>query len=248
MSMAHASHRAAIGTVTPSANVVVERVTIAMLSDFPDIGANFSRTPVFGSVDPYPNDYDWDGMMAAVRLLAHARPDVIVWNGSKGATLGFATDRTFCERATAETGIAATTSTVALQAALALFGARRVALVTPYVGAYQKKLVAGFEREGLDIVAERHADVADNLAIASVPQTTIAGMVRQVATASPDVILTWCTNFPAAYCVQALEQELGLPILDSVTLAVWHALHLIGAADGRGHRWGRLFAQAASAS
>jgi maleate isomerase len=234
--------RAAIGMVTPSANLVVERVTTAILADFPDVSAHFSRTPVFGSVDPYPDDYDWDGMLGAARLLAHAGPDVIAWNGSKGAMLGFAADRAFCDRVTAETGIAATTSSVALQAALAAFGARRVALVTPYASAYQTKLIAGFAREGIDIVAEAHAGVADNLALAAVPDATIAAMARRVASAAPDAILTWCTNFPAAYAVHDLEQELGVPILDAVTLAVWHALRLVGAADARGRSWGRLFA------
>jgi hypothetical protein len=30
---------------------------------------------------------------------------VIVWNGGKGATIGFATDDEFCRRVTEETGI-----------------------------------------------------------------------------------------------------------------------------------------------
>jgi maleate isomerase len=114
--------------------------------------------------------------------------------------------------------------------------------VTPYASAYQTKLIAGFAREGIDIVAEAHAGVADNLALAAVPDATIAAMARRVASAAPDAILTWCTNFPAAYAVHDLEQELGVPILDAVTLAVWHALRLVGAADARGRSWGRLFA------
>lgn len=234
-------HRA-LGMVTPSANLVVERVTTAILADFPEVSGHFSRTPVFGSADLFPDDYDWDGMMGAARLLAHARPDAIAWNGSKGATLGFDVDRDFCRRVTAETGIPATTSTLALEAALQARAARRIALVTPYRGDYQKKLIAGFAREGLDVIAEAHADVADNLAFAAVPDETIAGMVRDVAAARPDAILAWCTNFPAAYGAATLEYEVDIPILDSVTLAVWGGLSLIGAADARGRRWGRLFA------
>jgi len=234
-------HRA-LGMVTPSANLVVERVTTAILADFPEVSGHFSRTPVFGSADLFPDDYDWDGMMGAVRLLAHAQPDVIAWNGSKGATLGFAVDREFCRRVTAETGIPATTSTLALEAALQARRARRIALVTPYRGDYQKKLISGFRREGLDVVAEAHADVADNLDFAAVPQSTITTMVHDVAAARPDAILAWCTNFPAAYGVEALEREVDITILDSVALAVWGGLSLIGAADGRGRRWGRLFA------
>src|SRR5581483_2646509 len=73
-----------IGTITPSANIVVERVTQAILQDFPEVSAHYSRTPVHGSSDHYKDAYDLDGMLGAARLLAHARLDVICWNGSKG--------------------------------------------------------------------------------------------------------------------------------------------------------------------
>jgi maleate isomerase len=233
--------KAAIGVVTPSANLVVERVTTGILGDFPEVSGHYSRTPVSGDTDPHPDDYDWDSMLGAARLLAQARPDVIVWNGSKGATLGFAVDRAFCRRVTDESGVPTTTSTLALAAALQAAGARRIAVVTPYVTDYQKKLLAGFEREGLQVVAEAHSGIADNLAFGGVPEHSIAAMIRQVAAAKPDAVLTWCTNFPAAYLVDRMEREIGIPVFDSVTLAVWHALHFVRVADGRGQRWGRLF-------
>ncbi|WP_420101449.1 maleate cis-trans isomerase family protein [Bosea sp. (in: a-proteobacteria)] len=234
-------YQKAIGVITPSANLVVERVTTAILSDFPEVSGHFSRTPVFGSKDLFPDDYDWDGMLAAARLLAHAKPDIIVWNGSKGANLGFPADDALCARITGECGIPATTSTVALQAALPHFGANRIAVISPYGRAYQERLLGRFQAEGLAIVAEAHADIADNLDFAAMPDEAIAAMTRQVAASRPDAILSWCTNMPAAYVVDGLERELGIPILDSTTLAIWHALSSIGALDGRGRRWGRLF-------
>ena len=60
----------AIGTITPSGNVVVERVTAAILQDFPEVSGHFSRIPVFGSSDSYKDDYDWDSMLATARLLS----------------------------------------------------------------------------------------------------------------------------------------------------------------------------------
>jgi len=35
----------AIGTITPSGNIVVERVTAAILADFPEVSGHFSRIP-----------------------------------------------------------------------------------------------------------------------------------------------------------------------------------------------------------
>jgi maleate isomerase len=243
-----AGYKAALGFVTPSANLVVERVTTAVLADFPEVSGHFSRTPVFGAADLHPNDYDWDGMMSAAHLLAQARPDRIVWSGSKGATLGFAADRAFCARVTAETGILATTSTLALHEALTQRSMRRIAVVSPYSTAYQKKLVAGFEREGYVVAAEAHADLADNLSFATVEPAAIEGMCAVVAEARPEAIVTWCTNFPAAYQVRSIERRFGVPVFDSVTLAVWHGLAGIGALDGRGESWGGLFAGPAMAA
>ena len=236
------AYRAALAVVTPSANLVVERVTTAVLADFPEVSGHFSRTPVFGTSDPYPDSYDWAGMMSAARLLAQAAPDVIVWSGSKGATLGFDVDRDFCRRVTAETGIPATTSTLALHDVLARRGLRRLALVTPYSSAYQDKLVAGFAREGYAVVAEAHAGLADNLSFGAIAAADIAAMCDRVAAAKPDAIVTWCTNFPAAYVVDAVERQTGIPVFDSVMLAAFQGLEIIGAVDGRGGRWGRLFA------
>ena len=54
-----------IGTITPSGNTVVERVTAAVLADFPEVSAHFSRTPVHGAVDPFPASYDFASMSLA---------------------------------------------------------------------------------------------------------------------------------------------------------------------------------------
>ena len=180
-------------------------------------------------------------MLGAARLLAQAQPDVIAWNGSKGGMLGVSVDQEFCRRVEGETGIRATTSTIALYDVLETIGTRRIAIVSPYMPDYQQKLVSAFERAGFNVVADACSQIDDNLAFAAASDISVANMVHQVAEAKPDVILTWCTNFPAAFTVAKLETEIGIPILDSVTLAVWHALKLSGHHDLAARRWGRLF-------
>src|SRR3954451_518542 len=128
-----------IGTITPSGNIVVERVTAAILADFPKVSGHFSRTPVFGSSDAYKQEYDWDSMLGTARLLSHANVDVICWNGSKGASLGFDLEPLLCERIMKETGIVATTSILALDNVLRARGARNIALVSPHTDDYQAK-------------------------------------------------------------------------------------------------------------
>jgi maleate isomerase len=236
-----AAQRVFIGTITPSGNTVVERVTLAVLRDFPEVSPHFSRTPVHGERDPFPAGYDLDGMLGAARLLAHARPDVIVWNGSKGGSIDFGVDHDLCRRIVAETGIRATTSTLALDEVFKSTGVKRYALVSPYDAPYQQKTIASFGRAGYECAAEAHSDLKDNLSFASVPADAIAAMMRDVARARPDAIVAWCTNFPAAPAVPALERELGIPIYDSAVLPIWQALRLCGVDTRRGRRWGRLF-------
>jgi maleate isomerase len=242
---AYAAQRIFIGTITPSGNTVVERVTLGIVRDLPEVSAHFSRTPVFGSSDPSPDRYAPEGFLAAARLLAHAAPHVLVWNGSKGAGIGFEHDRALVDAIRSDTGIAATTSILGMQALLRARGITRVAIVTPYNDQGQHKTIACLAREGFECVAEAHAGLADNLSYASVPLKQIEAMVRSVAAARPQAVLCLCTNFPAAVVVAPLEAELGLPIYDTTALGAWHALRLAGVDTApAAARWGSLFGHA----
>ena len=238
----YAGHKHFIGTIAPSGNTVVERVTLGVLRELPEVSAHFSRTPVFGSSDPTPDGYASEGLLAAARLLAHAAPQVLVWNGSKGAGIGFAHDRALAEAIRAETGIATTTSILGMEQLFAARRIRRIAVVTPYSAASHRKTLDCLVREGFECVAHAHSGLSDNLSYASVPASEIAAMARQVAAARPQAIVCLCTNFPAAIVAAPLEAELGIPVYDSTALGVWHALRLCGA-DTRAAApcWGSLF-------
>jgi maleate isomerase len=237
-------HRHFIGTITPSGNTVVERITLGVLRELPQVSAHFSRTPVFGSSDPSPNAYATEGLLAAAKLLSHAKPDLLVWNGSKGAGIGFEHDRALTASIERHTGVRATTSILGMHALLQARGLRRVGVVTPYADAGHAKTLRCLVDEGYEVAADAHAGIADNLAYASIPLERISAMVRDVAQARPQVLLCLCTNFPAAVLAAPLEAELGLPVYDSTALGVWHALALLGA-DTRAAApaWGSLFTQ-----
>jgi maleate isomerase len=241
---AFSAHRHFLGTITPSGNTVVERVTLGIVSALPLVSAHFSRTPVFGSTDPSPDAYATEGLIAAANLLAHAAPQVLVWNGSKGAGIGIQHDADLAKALLQETGITTTTSILGMQALFKARGIQRIGVVTPYSDVAQNKALACLAREGFDCVAHAHAGLNDNLSYASVPVQDIAAMARKVAAAKPQAILCLCTNFPAAVMAAPLEAELGIPVYDSTALGVWHGLQLCGA-DTRGAAalWGSLFTE-----
>ena len=211
-----------LATITPSGNTVVEAVTQAALRDVPDVLPIFARIPVHGSSDPFPDSYDLDGMLRAADLLSHARPDVILWNGSKGGAIGLDHDRDLVVRITAATGIAATTSALALEAALA---GQRIGLITPYNDAYQARLIAAFSTRGWVVSAEDHLGLSDNLSYAA---TSCAVIEAQAARVAPhcDVLLGWCTNYPVPLIGESHE---GKPVWDATLLGLRAALQMMGA-------------------
>jgi maleate isomerase len=234
--------RASIGIITPSASIVVERTTIDLIRALPNVIAHFSRTPVKGTTDPYPDGYDIDAMLSAAHLIADAKPDAILWAGSKGAKIGIEHDRLLCQRIREETGVDATTPTLALEEIIRLRGIRTVGLITPYASNYQARLIDGLKAMGLSCVAEAHSGISNNLAYASVDSVQINRMARSVAAAEPEAILAWCTNFAAGPLAGKIERKLGVSFYDATALGLWRALSLVGIDLTRAApQWGSLF-------
>jgi len=238
------SEHRALGFITPSSNIVVERVVQAALAGIHGVSAHFSRIPVYGdgSVGRAAEDYDWDAMLEAARLLGHARLDVICWNGTKGGGYGFDVDHDLCRRIEDETGIAAVTSALATLELLERYDARRIALVTPYADGYQQRMIDAFARKGISCAAERHFGLRDNYAYATVPPEDIAGAAREALRAAPaDALVFFCTNLHGAPLAAALETEFDVPVLDSVAVGLWKAMRTAGADPGTVRGWGRIF-------
>jgi maleate isomerase len=70
-------------------------------------------------------------------------------------------------------------------------------------------------------------------------------MVREVAKDKPQAITIFCTNLHGARIVNALEQEIGIPVYDTISTSVWKAMKQAGADPKRIKGWGRLFAEVA---
>jgi maleate isomerase len=237
------SKRVRLGMVTPSSNTVLEPVTAAMVSDLPEVSVHFARFPVteISLGDAALRQFDEAPMIAAARLLADARVDIIGWNGTSASWLGLARDEALCRSIKSATGIAAITSVLALVEVLRATGVTRLGLVTPYLPDVQRRIIDNFAANGIEIVAERHSGVADNYSFAEIGGGDIAAMVRAVAASRPQAITTLCTNLAAAPLVAPLEAEVGIPIRDSIGVIVWKALKTTGIDPRRVTGWGRLF-------
>ncbi len=233
-----------IGVLTPSSNTALEPLTSALVARVPGASAHFSRFRVtqIALSDSALGQFDDSKILAAAELLADAHVDVIAWSGTSSGWLGFEADRRLVARIRERTGIVATTAVLALNELLALRGVKRLALVTPYTADVQQRIVANYLQQGIEVVAERHLGISVNHDFALVEPDTLHRLMREVASARPQAITTFCTNLRAAPLAEAVEAELDIPLLDTVSTTVWGALRAAGADPSLVQGWGRLFA------
>jgi maleate isomerase len=235
--------RTLLGMLTPSSNTVLEPVTAALLAEIPEASAHFGRfavTEIALSAQALAQ-FAPEEILRAARLLAHARCQVIAWNGTSAGWLGFERDEALCAAITRETGAAACTSVLAINELFARLGVRRFGLVTPYVPDVQQAIVANYARAGFECVAERHVGLQDNFSFSEVDEPTLARLAHEVAAARPGALVVLCTNLRGAALAPRLEAELGIPVIDSISAVVWKSLRLAGIDTRRVTRWGRLF-------
>ena len=237
------SKRILLGMLTPSSNTTLEPVTAGMIAGLPEASAHFGRFKVteIALSDQALGQFDDSEILRAADLLAHAKLDVIGWNGTSSGWLGFDADERLCARITEATGIPACTSVLALNEIFTLTGVTRFGLVTPYLDNVQAAIVRNYAGSGFECVAEHHLRKQDNFSFSEVSADEIRAMVREVAKGGPQAITIFCTNLRGAPLVEELEAEIGIPIYDTIATVVWKSLKLAGADPRRVTGWGSLF-------
>ena len=235
--------RTLLGMLTPSSNTVLEPVTSALVSKLPEVSVHFGRFRVteISLRQQALEQFDLTSLLQAAELLADAQVDVIAWNGTSSGWLGFEADTQLCQAITQATGIPATTSVLALLEILRDRNLSQVGLVTPYLSAVQKRIVANFANAGVRCIAEQHLNLSVNFDFSEVGSERLATMVHTVAASQPEAILTFCTNLRTAPLVNQLEQQTQIPIFDTISAVVWKSLMLAGIDPCRIQGWGTLF-------
>lgn len=218
--------RRAIGMIVPSSNRVVERVATQMLATRPEIDLCVARVPYAGIVedDACPR-YRLEAFDTAADLLADAGVDVICWNATRGAILGFAPDRELCQRLEHRTGIAAATTAIGT---LALLGNRRgdrIGFITQGDEAEAAEVCQRFRSEGVDVVAQSWLGIVDNLDAAHFDPDELLARIENLATRSSlDTVVIWSTNLPGFAARLGAPPAWSSKILDSAEMGVQIAM------------------------
>jgi maleate isomerase len=220
--------------ITPSSNTVVEPTTMAVTAGLqPPLTTHYTRIEV-KTISLEPDSlahFQTDTFVRAAELLADASMDVIAWNGTAGAWQGLAVDNEVRAAITRRTGAPSTTATLAQFKVFEAFGVQRYALAVPYLSSVRDAIVRTYARAGADCRGSATLEISENAAFAEVSADTIRTLVARADAPDAQAIVIVCTNLPAGWLVEELEQVHGKPVFDSTLVTIWDALRMAGRRD-----------------
>ena len=182
-------------------------------------------------------------IVAAARLVAPARIDVAALGDCAGSFIfGHEHEQVMIRAVADELGKPATAMSGAIVAALRVLGVRRVALAAPYRSEVVARLI--------DYLDERDIEVTSHQALGHCAESTIAELApehwhraaRATAEPSAEAVVLGGGRVRAATGVDAMEADLGIPVVAGPGALIWHACRLIGV-DATRSGLGRLFSQ-----
>lgn len=105
------------------------------------------------------------------------------------------------------------TSAGALIAGLNLMGAKRIALLAPYMRPLTDTVIEYIESEGIEVVDSRCFEIPDNLEVGRRDPMKLVEDVKKLNTSNVDaVVLSACVQMPSLPAVQLVEDALGIPV------------------------------------
>jgi maleate isomerase len=121
------------------------------------------------------------------------------------------------------------TSAGALVDGIRALGARRVALVAPYLRPLTQLVVDYLTDFGIHVVDSISLEVADNLAVGLLDPMHLPDVAERLDLSCADaVVLSACVQMPSLPAIAVAEQRLGLPVLSAATATVYQILSRLG--------------------
>jgi len=225
-----------IGTVVPSTNTIVQ-------PDFDDLRTEGITTHVARIGIPnmaINSDDDFDkmirlseaDMVSAVDRVMTCDPDLlivgmsslIVWDGYEASV----TRRKMLEE---RTDVPVTGGSFAVAAALEKLGAKRIAILSPYMPIADHHIRMFFDDMGFDVVNFIGLKCPSPVAIAEVPAEDLSKALDEIDGPDVDALVQFGTNLHFMRQAEAEERKRGKPVLSINAVSYWHGLRLCGIED-----------------
>ncbi len=117
------------------------------------------------------------------------------------------------------------TSAGALVEGLQALGAKKIAVLAPYMKPLTALVVDYLEHEGIEVLDALSLEISDNLEVGAQDPRAPIEISRRLNTANCDaVVISACVQMPSLASVQPVEDRLGLPVVSSSVCTTWRML------------------------
>jgi maleate isomerase len=228
--------RAVFGVIIPSTNTVVEDEYNTARPP----GVSFHAGRIFIKNEALDSDAAFEALLADLRLeirrsirdVMTAKPDHLVMGMSAETFWGGAEGNARFERfVREESGLAVTTGASACNAALRLFDAHRIGVITPYQAVGDEQVRTFFTELGFEVAAVKGLRCPSATSIANVQLATIRDAFLSVDGRDIDALVQAGTNLPAVKVAAELEMTLSKPVIAINAATLWHAYRTNGIED-----------------
>jgi maleate isomerase len=121
------------------------------------------------------------------------------------------------------------TSAGALVDGLATLGAKRIAVVAPYMKPLTQMVVSYIENEGIAVRDWLALEIPDNLEVAAQDPANLLGHYRNLDLSGIDaLVLSACVQMPSLPSIQKVEDEIGLPVVSAAVCTTHQMLTRLG--------------------
>ena len=182
-----------------------------------------------------------DALRAPARRLAERGAGALVWACTSGSFIGgLRCAREQTEWLRCETGLPATSTSIALAEAAKRVGAGEIDLLCTYTAPVAAVLVGLLEASGLEVRHWRALEAAHSEDSVAVPVERAVNEFHRAYPSAVRPLLVPDTSCNTLDLVERLEADLGRPVITANAASLWHGLRLLGV-DTRGGGVGRLF-------
>jgi len=135
----------------------------------------------------------------------------------------------FARLRAARPGVACTSPITGALAGLQALGARRIALLTPYIDDINQMMRNYIEARGIEVPVMGTFNNDNDNEVARISAESLEAAVLDLGNhRDVDAVFVSCTSLRVASLIERLEGRLGKPVTASNHAMAWHALRLAG--------------------
>jgi maleate isomerase len=218
--------RAKLGIMLPSVNTIAEPQIAAMLP--PGVSLHTTRLRLRSDAELLAM---LDRLEEATGLLDDAHVDRIIFHCTAVSMWSPEIVGEITARVAAVSPIPLTITSEAIVAGLRGLGASRIVLVTPYPQATNDREVRFLAHHGIEVLRERGLGIGGGAEMAAVTPERWYDEVLAMRDPAAEAYFVSCTTIRSAEVIDALERELGRPVITSNQGMLWRALRDSGIPD-----------------